>query len=100
MPAMMLKNVVLPAPFGPIRLTIDPLGIVKLMSWTATRPRKRLVTWVAWRRSRSPWGAMVVAAGAAAVTPAPPRPRPAAGLHHPPHPRHEALVVGAGSGSG
>src|SRR5436305_3250931 len=34
----MLKNVVLPAPFGPIRLTIEPCGTVKLTSSTATSP--------------------------------------------------------------
>src|SRR5579864_3409168 len=34
----MLKNVVLPAPFGPIRLTIAPSGTVKSTSSTATRP--------------------------------------------------------------
>src|ERR671911_1960776 len=40
----MLKNVVLPAPFGPIRLTIDPSGIVKSMSLTATSPPNSLRT--------------------------------------------------------
>src|SRR5688500_654755 len=34
----MLKKVVLPAPFGPIRLTIEPSGIVKSMLLTATSP--------------------------------------------------------------
>src|SRR6266436_6539920 len=34
----MLKNVVFPAPFGPIRLTIEPSGTVKSTSSTATRP--------------------------------------------------------------
>src|SRR6266542_185390 len=34
----MLKKVVLPAPFGPIRLTIEPCGMVKSTSSTATRP--------------------------------------------------------------
>src|ERR1700674_1347099 len=38
----MLKNVVFPAPFGPIRLTIDPLGTVKSTSSTATRPPNSL----------------------------------------------------------
>src|SRR6185295_9357234 len=37
-PVIMLKNVVLPAPFGPMRLTIDRRGIVKSTSLTATRP--------------------------------------------------------------
>src|SRR5215218_1436610 len=47
----MLKNVVLPAPFGPIRLTIEPCGIVKSRSLTATRPPNSLRTSSA--RSRS-----------------------------------------------
>src|SRR5215218_1579347 len=34
----MLKKVVLPAPFGPMRLTIEPCGTVKSTSSTATRP--------------------------------------------------------------
>ena len=38
----MLKNVVFPAPFGPIRLTIAPSGIVKVMSETATSPPNSL----------------------------------------------------------
>ena len=38
----MLKNVVLPAPFGPIRLTIEPRSIVKSTSLTATRPPNSL----------------------------------------------------------
>src|SRR3954469_23788741 len=36
----MLKKVVLPAPFGPIRLTIVPRGIVKSTLLTAIRPPK------------------------------------------------------------
>src|SRR5918994_3907231 len=47
----MLKNVVLPAPFGPIRLTIEPVGIVKSMSLTATRPPNSLRTSTACRIS-------------------------------------------------
>src|SRR5918995_1672062 len=39
----MLKNVVLPAPFGPIRLTIERSGMSKSTSLTATRPPKTLV---------------------------------------------------------
>src|SRR5215211_7295982 len=39
----MLKNVVLPAPFGPIRLTIERSGISKSTSLTAMRPPKTLV---------------------------------------------------------
>jgi len=46
----MLKNVVLPAPFGPIRLTIDFSGIVKSTSFTATRPPNSLRTATASRR--------------------------------------------------
>src|SRR3954447_20770942 len=38
----MLKNVVLPAPFGPIRLTIVCCGMVKSTSSTATRPPNSL----------------------------------------------------------
>src|SRR5438309_9108366 len=40
---MVLKNVVLPAPFGPMRLTIAPCGILKSTLLTATRPPKRMV---------------------------------------------------------
>src|SRR5918997_1836638 len=39
----MLKNVVLPAPFGPIRLTIERSGMSKSTSLTATKPPKTLV---------------------------------------------------------
>src|SRR5206468_291636 len=42
-PASMFKNVVLPAPFGPIRLTIERSSMVKSTELTATRPPKRLV---------------------------------------------------------
>src|SRR5215204_6548545 len=38
----MLKNVVLPAPFGPIRLTMVRSGMVKSTSSTATRPPNSL----------------------------------------------------------
>src|ERR1700746_2208147 len=38
----MLKNVVFPAPFGPIRLTISPVGTVKSTSSTATSPPNSL----------------------------------------------------------
>ncbi len=41
-PAMMLKNVVLPAPFGPMRLTMLPRGIVKSMLLTATQAAEAL----------------------------------------------------------
>ena len=40
----MLKKVVLPAPFGPIRLTIERSGIVKSTSLTAIRPPNSLRT--------------------------------------------------------
>src|ERR687894_1211615 len=39
----MLKNVVLPAPLGPIRLTIECSGMSKSTSLTATKPPKTLV---------------------------------------------------------
>src|SRR5687768_3607491 len=39
----MLKNVVLPAPFGPIRLTMERSGMPKSTELTATRPPKTLV---------------------------------------------------------
>src|SRR5689334_20165453 len=39
----MLKKVVLPAPFGPIKLQIERSGRVKSTLLTATRPPKRLV---------------------------------------------------------
>src|SRR5215217_1102656 len=42
-PLTMLKNVVLPAPFGPIRLTMDRSGMSKSTESTATRPPKTLV---------------------------------------------------------
>ena len=38
---MTLKNVVLPAPLGPMRLTIEPSGMSKSIVRTATRPPKR-----------------------------------------------------------
>src|SRR5919112_3012892 len=39
----MLKNVVLPAPFGPIKLTMERSGMLKSTELTATRPPKTLV---------------------------------------------------------
>src|SRR5918999_1726667 len=51
MPVSMLKNVVLPAPFGPMRLTMEPSGIRKSTSFTATRPPNSLRTRSAVRRS-------------------------------------------------
>ena len=51
-PVSRLKNVVLPAPFGPISATIEPRGIVKsTSSVTAMRPPNSLRTCVATRRS-------------------------------------------------
>src|SRR5918995_4907396 len=47
----MLKNVVLPAPFGPISETIEPCGIEKLMSLVATRPPNSFRTRSATSRS-------------------------------------------------
>src|SRR6476646_213743 len=47
----MLKNVVLPAPFGPMRATIDPTGIVKSTSSTATSPPNSLRSAIVSRRS-------------------------------------------------
>ena len=41
---MQLKNVVLPAPLGPMIATIDLCGTAKSTSLTATRPPKRFVT--------------------------------------------------------
>ena len=46
----MLKNVVLPAPLGPISETIALRGIENETSLTAVRPPKRLVTPLASRR--------------------------------------------------
>src|SRR6266567_8926057 len=42
-PAIMLKKVVFPAPFGPIRLTMARSSIVKSTLLTATSPPNRLV---------------------------------------------------------
>src|SRR5688572_33384618 len=39
----MLNNVVLPAPFGPIRLTMERSGMLKSTELTATRPPKTFV---------------------------------------------------------
>src|SRR5918995_6068263 len=38
-PAIMLKMVVLPAPFGPIKATIEPSATEKLAACTARKPR-------------------------------------------------------------
>src|SRR5262249_21283946 len=51
----MLKNVVFPAPFGPIRLTIAPSGITKSTSFTATSPPNSLRSaWVSSSSSVTP----------------------------------------------
>src|SRR5919205_4482713 len=42
-PLTMLKNVVFPAPFGPMRLTMDLSGMSKSTELTATSPPKTLV---------------------------------------------------------
>src|SRR5918997_2817336 len=42
-PLTMLKNVVFPAPFGPIRLTMARSGMSKFTEFTATRPPKTFV---------------------------------------------------------
>ena len=55
---MQLKNVVLPAPLGPMIATIDFFGTAKSTSLTATRPPKRFVTPVASRTLSSPWRAV------------------------------------------
>ena len=43
-PAIKLKSVVLPAPFGPITAKISPASTEKLTASTAVNPRKRFVT--------------------------------------------------------
>ena len=43
MPVMRLKAVVLPAPLGPMRPWMQPLGRLRLKSLTARRPPKALV---------------------------------------------------------
>lgn len=45
-PLMRLKNVVLPAPLGPMIALILPGSMVVLTSLTAARPPKRLVRWL------------------------------------------------------
>src|SRR3954452_11012813 len=52
----MLKKVVLPAPLGPIRLTMLPVGTLKSTSLQATRPPNSLRTLRA--ISRSPFSLM------------------------------------------
>ena len=49
-----LKNVVFPAPFGPIRPTIERAGMTRSTWLTATRPPKALVTPRASSRGRPP----------------------------------------------
>src|SRR5262245_29473761 len=54
----MLKNVVFPAPFGPMRLTTLPRGIVKSTSSVATRPPNSLRTFSA--TSRLPFSLLML----------------------------------------
>ena len=78
-PAMTLKKVVLPAPLGPMRLTIEPSGMSKSIVRTATRPPKRFeIPRASSRRPRlagsdevvaGPAGAAAGAAGAAGSGP-------------------------------
>ncbi len=101
-PAMTLKNVVLPAPFGPMRLTIDPVGMSKSTARTATRPPKRLVICLASRMSEVDAGGVEPAAargmGVSAVIRALPSGRvPSA--RRPPVPR-AARAAGGGWGTG
>src|SRR5215218_1957954 len=49
MPAIILKSVVLPAPFGPINPWIVPRGMARSTLLTAVRPPNRLVSPVALR---------------------------------------------------
>src|SRR6516164_6142327 len=53
-PLMRLKNVVLPAPFGPMMARSSPFATVKETSWTATRLPKRLLT-LRTSRTLMPW---------------------------------------------
>src|SRR6476620_2832095 len=64
---MVLKKVVLPAPFGPIRLTMAPRGMVKSTLFTATRPPKRLVISTARSKSLPPGPVSLMAAPPAAT---------------------------------
>src|SRR5450759_1495899 len=85
-PATTLKKGVLPAPLGPIRLTMDPSGMLKSTPFTATRPQNRFVTPLAER----------IKAGAISLMPAP---RPRSTLRPPP-PIHAAPASARGSGTG
>src|SRR2546421_9653866 len=55
MPVIKLKTVVLPAPFGPITLTISLGQTSRSRSCTAARPPKRLETLVSFSRGSLPW---------------------------------------------
>src|SRR6266545_2297068 len=61
-PVRALKKVVLPAPLGPIRLTMPPPGMVKLTLSTATSPPKRTVISSARRASGVPVSTSIVLA--------------------------------------
>src|SRR5579859_706807 len=54
-PAMMLKSVVLPAPFGPMRPTISSWATARSTSCTARSPPKRLETPSTFRRIGGCW---------------------------------------------
>src|SRR5918997_1010529 len=64
----MLKNVVLPAPFGPIRLTMARSGMSKSTELTATRPPNTLVIPRASRIFVPPFAEAFVASAPAAFT--------------------------------
>src|SRR2546428_13449708 len=75
-PVSMLKNVVLPAPLGPMIETIDRRGIAKSTSDTATRPPKTFETDLATSRSLDGGGpAAGVGVGASATPSLMPAPR-------------------------
>src|SRR6476620_8395779 len=54
MPASTLKNVVLPAPLGPMRLMMAPLGMLRSVGLTASNPPNRLVMPLASSSSSGP----------------------------------------------
>src|SRR3954453_8247824 len=59
----MLRQVVLPAPFGPIRLTISPASTLKVISDSADRPPNRFETPESSSIARSSARIVFVAAG-------------------------------------
>src|SRR5207237_500079 len=64
-PVTTLKNVVLPAPLGPISPMMPPRGTTRSTSWRATTPPKRLVRPCTWRIAASRPAGAAEAAGAA-----------------------------------